>query len=270
MQGATQIEAPPGSAPAWDPAFCTRSRLYWPLRRTAEAFAAHAEWPEVAVVDEALGAAAGVHFRLQPPKPRRRRRRAPIDPGALYDARIDVEGWVPTRARSWHDFFNALVWATFPASKRAFHARQHRAISARLDGSMRALPGRRTRELDGLAILDEGGLLLLCASERAVEVAQALEVRDVELVSRVIGGGDAVALPFGHALYESLLAPRPAPIWAMVALLPCPSPLPPGNDERISLTDTRLAAAIAEPASFADPEAFRSLPLDERVLHPGD
>jgi hypothetical protein len=253
-------------APAWDPRFFERSRLFWPLRNAAEAFVHHAAWPPVSVIDEALRSSSTMSFRLQPPRPRRRRRKRPIDPSTLYDARIHVEGWVPTRENNWHDFFNALVWATFPQSKRAVHARQHRAIAARLDESSRALPDRRTRELDGLAILDEGGLVLLCAGERAAETAPALEARDIEPVRAAIGRGDALALPFGHALYESLLEPREMPIWAMVVLLPCPSPLPVSHDARITLADARLADAIAEPESFTRPETFRSLPLDERLL----
>ncbi|WP_272429107.1 DUF3025 domain-containing protein [Polyangium jinanense] len=252
---------------AWDPRFFRKSTLYWPIRDMAARFEETLAWPPVEAVDEALSEAAGVHFRLQPPRPRRRgRSRAPVDLSSLYDARIHVEGWVPTRAASWHDFLNALVWATFPASKRALHARQHRALSARLGDAPRALPDRRTREQDGLALLDEGSLLLLAVEERAPVIAAALEARDVSAVQNEISEGSAVALVFGHALYESLLPDERPSIWAMVALLPCPGPLPTEGDACIRLADARLAERITTPGTFSQPETFRSLPLDERVL----
>jgi len=264
MEARAQVEAQKSDASAWDPLFFKRSALYWPLRAAAEPFVGFSDWPSIATLDEAIGGRAGVHFQAQPPKPRKRK--GPVDLGAMYDARIHLEGWVPSRERNWHDFFNALVWATFPASKRVFHARQHSIHAARLDPNMRVLPDRRTRELDGLAILDEGGLLLLCAEENAEAIERALGARDVEATERFVAAREAIALPFGHALYESLLVPRDAPIWAMVALLPCPRPLPDAAEAWVSLADTRLAERIAEPSSFARPETFSSLPLSPRVL----
>lgn len=205
-----------------------------------------------------------MRFREQPPKRRRRGRRGPLDAAALYDARIHLEGWVPTRPGSWHDFLNMLVWAAFPRAKVELHARQHRAMAARLDAAARTLPGARTREQDGLAILDEGGLLLLCEERRAPEVEDALEARRPEAVREVIRAGGAATLIFGHALYESLVQPGP-PIHAMAHVLLCPAPLP-APEALVFLADALLRDALMAPGSFSQPARFRSLPLDERVL----
>jgi hypothetical protein len=252
---------------AWDPAFFLKSPLFWPLRPHAAAFEGWSDFPPVEAIDAALAALAGTHFRLQPPRKGRRRRRAgPVDPAALYDARIHLEGWVPTRPSNWHDLLNALVWAAFPRAKKALHGRQHQAIAARLRDGAAALPGRRTRELDGLALLDEGGIALLASASRAEALALALDARDVDAVKRLIQSGEAAAVLFGHALYESLLeAPGPT-IWAMAALLPCPLALPSDGAARVALADERLASALAAPASFTHPELFRSVPVDASVL----
>ncbi len=251
---------------AWDPWFFRKSPLFWPIAEAAARFEGSASWPEVEAVDAALFVSSGVHFRPQPPRPGRRRRRGPVDPSSLYDARIHLEGWVPTRPSSWHDFLNALVWATFPASKRALHARQYRTMAARLGEGASALPDRRTREQDGLALLDEGSLLLLADEGRAGVIAEALEARDASAVQNEITEGGAVSLVFGHALYESLLPEERPSIWGMVALLPCPGPLPTESNARIRRADARLAERITEPGSFSRPETFRSLPLEERML----
>ncbi|MDI1447525.1 DUF3025 domain-containing protein [Polyangium sp. 6x1] len=251
---------------AWDPRFFRKSPLYWPVSDAATCFERVLEWPSVEAVDATLSETAGVHFRLQPPRPRRGRRRGPVDPSSLYDTRISVEGWVPTRSLNWHDFLNALVWASFPTSKRALHARLHRISLERLGDAPKALPDRRTREQDGLAILDEGSLLLLVTEARASAIAAALEARDVSAVQDVMAEGDAVALVFGHALYESLLPDERRSIWAMVALLPCRGPLPTDRRGCVRLADARLTELLTSPGTFARPETFRSLPLDERVL----
>jgi hypothetical protein len=89
----------------------------------------------------------------------------------MYDAQI-VAGRVPTRTGSWHDFLNALVWASFPLAKRALHAKQHALVVA--NGPSAAC---RTPELDALAMIDEGGIVV------------------------ALGKG----MVFGHGIYEGLV-----------------------------------------------------------------
>ena len=134
--------------------------------------------PDVAAIDAALGARAGVRFVASPRKPLSSRE---------YNGRVARAGEVSTRAGVWHDFANALVWATFPRAKRALHARQSSCLEAR---NARGEPNR-TPEEDALAILDEGGLLRVCEEEG--------------------DGGAAVerTLVFGHAILESVALDRP-------------------------------------------------------------
>src|SRR5579862_2736860 len=101
-------------APAWDRAFFERSPLFWPVLPAARRLAAFDDWPAPEALACLFTGEPAVRFELAAPKGRRTRRSA----GDRYDARI-VAGCVPTRARSWHDLTNALVWATFPRAKRA-------------------------------------------------------------------------------------------------------------------------------------------------------
>jgi hypothetical protein len=259
----------PRAPGGWAPRFYEQSAFFWPLRPAAEAFSAFADWPSVGDYDRALGDGFPVRFREQPPRPRRRRRRGPVDPAALYDARIHVEGWVPTRSRSWHDFLNMLVWAAFPRAKAALHARQHRAMMSRLDAGALTLPQARTREQDGLAMLDEGGLLLLCEAQGVAALAAALDSAPgerAEAARDAVRRGEVVAVLFGHALYESLVQPGPPLIYAMAHPIACSRPLPEAPAARAALADAGLCEALLEPDSFACPEHFRRLPLDARVL----
>jgi hypothetical protein len=138
----------------------------------------------------------------------------------MYDARI-VQGVVPTRPGNWHDFLNALVWATFPRAKAALHRRQHALIRSWIPPGATRLPNARTREQDALALLDEGGILLLQAT------------------------GQRAPIPFGHGFFEGLalgtmaLVPRGF-------VLEC-SELPCTPEARILRADELLAAAVEAP-----------------------
>jgi hypothetical protein len=179
----------------FDPRFFERDALLWPLARAASTFVSETSWPDVRSYARAFANEPVVRFEPATPAPRRRRE--PPDPTALYDARITRDRCVPTRPACWHDFLNALVWATFPRAKLALHERQLQALLSRLDPQARTLPATRSREHDALALLDEGGAVVLEDGPRRRPVL------------------------FGHALYEGLvLGVRPWAAGALKAALP--------------------------------------------------
>lgn len=173
---------------AFDGRFYEKHPDFWPLARAASHFRDAADWPDPPSYANAFIGAPPVRFEVAPIK--RKRPPGPIDRDELYDAKIVKQKIVSTRARMWHDYLNALVWATFPRAKMAVHRRQHRAIEAWLPLGARQLPNARTRELDALALIDEGGVLLLEDKERGA-------------VTRIV---------FGHALFEGLVLRQPAMI----------------------------------------------------------
>ena len=191
----------------FDATFFQADERFAPIAEAARACVKGTGWPSVARIDEALGPRAGIRFVASVPRPRRQR--GPIVLDDLYDAHI-VRGQVPTREHNWHDFLNALVWATFPRAKAALHARQHRAICAWAgpEPVVRHLPNARTRELDALALVDEGGVLL-CSDGRTI---------------------------FGHALYEGLVLGTRSMIARAVPL-----------DGPLARADELLAARLGEP-----------------------
>ena len=102
------------------------------------------------------------------------------------------------------DFLNALVWASFPKTKAALHARQHEERLAHGPG------GNRSRASDRLTCFDEGGVFV----ESALPVGPT--VYRLELEER----GDRVGV-FGHAIYEHAL--RSARVTQGAALVVAPS-----------------------------------------------
>jgi hypothetical protein len=235
----------------WSAFVARRSPLFWPLSGAidllveAAAQDAAAGFPQPESIDEALATRAGIRFERQRPVSRRRRR--PRDPDAMYDARIAREGCVPTRPGSWHDLMNALVWATFPRAKRALHARQHGLVVPAEPGES----ARRPRELDALALLDEGGMVVMSSPSRAPESSE-------EELAEAIARGEATALVFGHAIYEGLVLGRPAPLASLVAV----------EAESVAGADEALAAILADRSQVAGPRAWRRLRVDERLAPP--
>lgn len=221
----------------FDPQFLARHPLMWPLARAARPFVAGdaREWPAVQSWGAVFAAndAPPIGFVRATPRPRggRRRQRAQ---STMYDVSIIERGQVPSRERHWHDFFNALVWGTFPRAKAALHRRQAAMLTARLDPDVpRLLPPHRTREQDGLAMIDEGGVVALAAPDG--------ELR----------------LVFGHAVYEGFVVGVLDMTARMVRL-----PVAALTDDPIAQADAALAATLADPT-------FSTLPDDlPRVFVP--
>jgi len=218
--------------------FCDREPLFWPLARAARALGEHADFPPVDALARVFAGTPPVKFIQACP---RRGRRAPLDARALYDARITLDRAVPTRERSWHDLMNALVWGTFPSAKLALHARQHRAITERLTPGTCTLPPTRTRELDALALLDEG-----------------LTTRRAGVLRAHITSATAEAVVFGHAIYESLaLGVAPAVVAAIVL------PRDAGEADLAINADRALAAAIRDEGVLRSPDELTRVDLRE-------
>jgi hypothetical protein len=240
---------------AFDGACCARHPLAWPIAQAARRLAALDAWPEVEQYG-ALLESAPVRFEVQPPRPRGRRRLREVRPG--YDARICEEGVVPTRRHSWHDLFNALVWSTFPRTKAALHRRQLRAQRSAADSA------RRTREQDALALLDEGGVAMLCEAPALDALRTALDARDAVAVADLVATGRALGVVCGHAVLEHLALDGPA-VRALVHPIACDA-VPAAAPACVALADLGLATALEDMQSFLDAGEMRSLPVQGELL----
>lgn len=131
--------------------------------------------------------------------------------GRAYEEFIGATGCVPTR-ENLHDFFNGLVWLTFPRIKQQLNALQAAQIALAGVGKSRGAAR------DGATIFDENAALLvvragaegeqLVAALRAHGWIEALYERRARFGHGA--GADAEVWLFGHALMEKLVAPRKA------------------------------------------------------------
>lgn len=136
---------------------------------------------------------------------------------ADYETQILRTGAVPTRPGNPHDAFNALCWIAFPGFKRAANALH----VAHLKRAQSALGMPRGPLRDALTLLDESGVIVLCADPLLAGLLRERQWKELFWERRT---DVARALRFvvcGHALYEKLLRPYPA-ITARALIVPAP------------------------------------------------
>ena len=222
----------------FDARFHERHEAFWPLARAASTFADRDDWPDVTEYTRTFEGEPAVRFELAPAR-RRRPQGQVVDRSALYDAMIVRRRIVPTRPRMWHDYLNALVWATFPRAKLALHTRQHEAIERWIPPGATQLPNARTRELDALALVDEGGILVL---DR--------------------GDAGTCSVVFGHALFEGLVLGQPAMIARAVVLDARSHDASEDARAIVRLADGLLASALGEEGRIIAPDELPRQPLE--------
>jgi len=168
---------------------------------------------------------------------------ADLPEGMAYEEFIGAEGKVPTRDNL-HDFFNGLVWLTFPRIKQQLNALQAAQIARDGVGKSRG-PAR-----DAATIFDENAALLVLrdnAEGAALEDALRSHRWHEAFVERAaMFGKDAQVWLFGHALMEKLVAPYKA-ITAHTRIMRAPdSWFDAGEAPRRAWIDETVAAALAE------------------------
>ena len=194
------------------------------------------QWPAVQRLDARLQV-PGKQFVVQDD--------ALLRDGLHYEQRIAM-GLIATRADNWHDLFNALVWARYPAIKQALNARQCLHIAAM--GT-----SQRNRAQAALTQFDETGLIVRV---RDAGLLQAWDRHDwtslfVRDAAHWQAGDIGVVAVIGHALMEQALLPGRRLVGKCLVLC--------GDDDDACVA--RLARAIAVGEVLANPAELRPLPL---------
>lgn len=173
-----------------------------------------------------------------------------VDDRRYYEQIIAEDGCVPTRADSWHDFFNGLIWLQFPQSKRVLN-RMH--IEDIIEFGVNPRTARRNR----ITHFDECGLILVCHTERAFAIIE--DLTEHNWISALFDNSDSwhtdiEPLVFGHANFEMLLNPykQLTAKWLMVEAPKKPSSL---------VIDDVLQQELCNPSLFANRNTLKPLPL---------
>jgi hypothetical protein len=120
-----------------------------------------------------------------------------------YETRILQTGQVPTRADTWHDVLNALVWLRFPRFKAALNAAHGTAMGQETD----TLRGRRR---DALTMLDESGVWVISRDPDLHTLLAEHAWHTLFWERRLAVEREMRFVVVGHALLEKILAPYPS------------------------------------------------------------
>lgn len=136
---------------------------------------------------------------------------ASLPHGVAYEAFISATGGVPTR-ENLHDFFNALVWLSFPKVKVQLNALQAAEIEKSTKGEpdSRGSGDRRGRVRDAATIFDENAALLVLSDEGLIEEFRSHRWHEIFVNRRHVFDSECEVWLFGHALMEKLIRPYKA------------------------------------------------------------
>lgn len=179
------------------------------IREAGEAVANASDWRDALnerATQQELRNRAGLSVRFVP--------QSGLPAGVAYETFIHDTGGVPTRDNL-HDFFNALVWLTFPHIKVQLNALQASEIvrAGRLASIDPSLPmvssgcaTSRGKLRDAATIFDENAVLLVTADVGLVDALRSHAWQEAFVARRETFMQGRVLL-FGHALMEKLVQP---------------------------------------------------------------
>ena len=177
---------------------------------------------------------------------------ASANDGLEYEARIWTSGQVATRPGNWHDFFNALVWCTFPRAKAMLNQRHADEYATQSGG--------RGRVRDALTHFDECGAVVTVSDPLLVQLLRNFRWRQLFWERRADLGRALRCFVFGHGTYEQLLRPFRGLTAKAILYEVTPNWLRQPLPAQVADIDQRLSGELAA-GRHGDAHAFHPLPL---------
>ncbi len=174
-----------------------------------------------------------------------------------YEPRIFLRGEVQFRPRNWHDFFNAMVWLTFPRAKAALNQRHYRELERqRSIGAKNRGPAQ-----DALTLFDEGGVIVAASDPSLAALLTGFEWKQLFWQRRAGAVQRMRFYLFGHALYEKALAPFVGVTGRGVIFAVQDSFIDLPLGAQLAELDVRLAARVGDTAQFSATRELTPVPI---------
>ena len=176
-----------------------------------------------------------------------------------YEPRIYLTGELQTRTESWHDFFNLLVWASFPQSKAALNARQYALLESR---AQHAPPSAaRLAPQDALTQFDESGVIIVSADEGLSDLLRNFAWKELFWTQRNAVQSHMRCYLFGHGLMEKALTPYRGMTGKGIVLPVDAGFFSQTATQQLAQLDTQLARLIIDPQQVARPQDLAPVPV---------
>jgi hypothetical protein len=193
-----------GMIEQWNPAFIKQLPLFDILTNAYNAnWRTKTTWPTISEYNQHLAkfASAISNYNGQPIQFVQQTQKSQ-DLIYGYEPSIYLRGEVLTRANNWHDFFNMLVWLTFPNIKANINYWQYNLLQQRWPKQK-----QRTPLENKLTHLDENGVIVVSSNPYLSELLQAHRWQELFCQHRAAVQKEMRFFIVGHALYEKALNP---------------------------------------------------------------
>lgn len=173
-----------------------------------------------------------------------------------YEPRIYLTGEVQTRSQNWHDFFNALIWISFPKLKATLNAKQFKYIKQRWEISNARAPIE-----NALTLFDEGGAIIVATDDDLISLLQKFNWQELLYHKRNEFTEKAQVIIFGHSLYEKALNPYVGITGNAVIVKAKPDFLKLSLTDQLAQLDTFLAKKFDDEHWILDTHPFQPIPI---------
>lgn len=174
-----------------------------------------------------------------------------------YEPRCYLTGEVQTRLGNWHDLFNAMAWLTFPKAKAAINARHYLALK----NADQASGSQRGRVRDMATLLDESGVIVVCADAALAELMRSFQWKELFWQHREQVRSAMGFYLFGHGLYEKALQPYVGMTGQGLILLVPTEFFSWALADQLSYLDQHVAEYLENPEHCLTPRELHPVPL---------
>ena len=225
--------------------------MFEPLREHGSSLRSHVEWPsrdalQALVAARGVVTAGGARLRL-----------VAGTTDEPYEQRIRTAAEMHVREKDWHDFFNTLVWLTYPQTKAALNNAQYAALMHERASARERSPQRGATR-DALTLFDENGAIVLSSDVRLLDDVRAFRWKRLFWERRDEVRAGMRFLVFGHALFHKALRPYVG-ITAHAMLLAVTAEVVAMSLSRQVETADNLGAKVMH--TLTSPSALSPLPL---------
>jgi hypothetical protein len=180
-----------------------------------------------------------------------------------YEPRCYLRGEIQTRSNNWHDFFNTLVWLTFPKSKALINARHYHALTT-CKTSIRANTTDRSQRgalRDANTLLDESGVIVVYTDETLATLLRDFSWKELFWQQREQVQHSMGFYLFGHGLYEKSLNPYIGMTGQGILLKVEANFFKQTLTQQLEHLDIRLADHLIHAENHGDTTQFSPVPL---------
>jgi hypothetical protein len=175
-----------------------------------------------------------------------------------YEPRCYLDGEIPTRAKNWHDLFNALVWMSFPKSKAAINARHYQELVNQAEASK---DSQRGAVRDVNTLLDESGVIVVYGNVEMAGLLRDFKWKELFWQRREQVRASMGFYIFGHGLYEKALQPYVGMTGQGLLLAVEPAFFSWSLSQRLGHLDMMLAKHLDSPENCRNTHDLSPVPL---------